>query len=166
MAQTVGSDELRVRPELGESLAVADADLAVGAVMHDQETLVARGREVGEAECVERDARVIGEAITPVMRLLVALTYAKFPESVNKEVLTDHGRAALRQPPLRNEKKRLSIASVGAWKVCSDDMLSFTATYHDLFRKNPWTAHFLFKKVDGVWRFHDHAEIGAAAVCR
>jgi hypothetical protein len=112
------------------------------------------------------DARVIGEAITPVMRLLVALTYAKFPESVNKEVLTDHGRAVLRQPPLRNEKKRLSIASVGAWKVCGDEMLSFTATYHDLFRKNPWTANFLFKKVDGIWRFHDHAEISAGEVCR
>lgn len=112
------------------------------------------------------DARVIGEAITPVMRLLVALTYAKFPESVNKEVLTENGRAALRQPPLRNDKKRLSIASVGGWKVCGDDMLSFSATYHDLFRKNPWSTTFLFTKADGVWRFHDHAEIGAAQACR
>jgi hypothetical protein len=112
------------------------------------------------------DARVIGEAITPVMRLLVALTYAKFPESVNKEVLTEDGRAALRQPPLRNDKKRLSIASVSGWKVCGDDMLSFSATYRDLFRKNPWTTNFLFTKVDGVWRFHDHSEIGAPQVCR
>jgi len=112
------------------------------------------------------DARVIGEAITPVMRLLVALSYARFPESVNKDVLTENGRAVLRQPPLRNEKNRLLFASVSGWKVCGDEMLSFSATYLDLFRKNPWTQNFLFTKVDGVWRFHDHAEIGAAQVCR
>lgn len=112
------------------------------------------------------DARVIGDAITPIMRLLVALSYADLPQSVDKEVLTGNGRAALRQPPLRNDKNRFSVTSVSGWKVCGDDMLSFSATYRDLLRKNPWTTNFLFTKVDGVWRFHDHAEIGAGQVCR
>jgi len=112
------------------------------------------------------DARVIGEAIRPIMRVLMSLTQLYVIEPVSKEVLTENGRTVLRQPPLRTDKNRLSIASVGGWKVCGDDKLSFTATYHDLFRKNPWTESFLFTKVDGIWRFHDHAEIGAEQVCR
>jgi len=112
------------------------------------------------------DARVIGEAITPIMRLLVALSYADLPESVSREVLTDNGRAVLRQPPMSTQRNRLGITNVGAWQVCGDDRLSFTAIRHDLFRKNPWADRYLFTKVDGVWRFHDHALIGADEVCR
>lgn len=110
-----------------------------------------------------QDARVIGEAITPVMRLLVGLSYATLPAPVDQEILTEQGRTALRQPPLQNRHNRLILGSVGHWKVCGDHTLSFSATYRDLFRKNPWTANFLFKKVEGAWRFDDHVEVGTAS---
>lgn len=114
----------------------------------------------------DHDARVIKEAITPVMRLMVALSYANLPPTVDRDVLTEQGRRALRQPPLRNDKKRLSVNHMGNWKVCGENTLSFSAVYVDLFRKNPWQANFLFVKEDGAWRFHDHAEVKAAPECR
>jgi uncharacterized protein YchJ len=80
-------------------------------------------------------------------------------------VLNANGRAALRQPPMSTPGNRLSIARVEAWQVCGDDRLSFTATRDDLFRKNVWTENYLFKSVDGAWRFHDHAVIDAQT-CR
>jgi hypothetical protein len=112
------------------------------------------------------DARVIGEAITPIMRLLVARSYVDLPENVSREVLTEHGRAVLRQLPMSTQGNRLGIARVGAWQVCGDDRLSFTAIHDNLLRENLWADSYLFKKVDGVWRFHDHALIGADEACR
>lgn len=112
------------------------------------------------------DARVIGEAITPIMRLLVAQSYLDLPESVSREVLTERGRTVLRPLPMSTQGNRLGIAHVGAWQVCGDDRLSFTGIHHNLFRENPQADSYLFRKVDGVWRFDDHALIGVGEVCR
>ncbi len=112
------------------------------------------------------DARVIGEAIMPIMRLLVAQSYVTLPESISREVLTERGRSVLRQLPMSTQGNRLGVASVGAWQVCGDDRLSFTAIHHDLFRENPQAHSYLFRKVAGVWRFDDHALIGVDETCR
>ncbi|MCY4743424.1 hypothetical protein NYO99_00390 [Pelomonas sp. UHG3] len=111
------------------------------------------------------EARVIAEAITPIMRLLVAGSYVDLPNSVSREVLTEHGRSVLRQLPMSRQSQRLGVARVGGWQVCGDDRLSFTAIHHDLFRKNPQAHSYLFRKVAGVWRFDDHALIGVDETC-
>jgi hypothetical protein len=108
-----------------------------------------------------QDARVIEEAIVPIMRLLVGLTFARLPPAVDKDVMTEQGRQSLRQPPLRNDKKRYSFRSIGNWKVCGTDSLSFSAVYEDLFRQNPWPVSFIFRKEDDGWRFQGHGELPA-----
>ncbi len=105
------------------------------------------------------DALVVKEAITPIMRLLVGMTFAELPPAVDKDILTEHGRRVLRMPPPRNGKKRYSIASVGEWRVCSGNQLSFAVTYHDLFRKNPWKTRLIFEQDGGSWRFKDHGNL-------
>lgn len=101
---------------------------------------------------------VVRDAIDPVMRFLVALMYTRLPAAVSRELMTEHGRAVLRRPPVRNANNRYALQRVGNWRVCGADTLVFDATYADLLRRDRWEAGFLFKKIDGAWRFHAHRD--------
>ncbi|MFT7723197.1 MAG: hypothetical protein QM788_10250 [Roseateles sp.] len=51
------------------------------------------------------EARVIKDAITPIMRLLVGITFATLPPAVEEELVTKHGRGALRMPPFATKRR-------------------------------------------------------------
>jgi hypothetical protein len=104
----------------------------------------------------EHDLRVVRDAINPVMRFVVGLSFAGLPPAVSALLVTEHGRSVLQQPPLRNERKRYSVQEIRDWRVCGTDAVSFTGVFTDLFRKNPWERAFLFVKTHDGWRFDDH----------
>jgi len=105
----------------------------------------------------ERDLAVIRDAINPLMRFIVGISFAELPPAVRDMLMTEHGRTVLRRPPLRNEKKRYSIAEMSDWKVCDETQVSFNAIFSDILKKNVWKETFSFVKSPAGWQFHDHA---------
>lgn len=102
------------------------------------------------------DLSVVKEAINPIMRFVVGMSFAELPASVNEKLLTDYGRTVLQRPPLRNELKRYSVAEINNWHVCGENKISFSARFSDLLQKNHWKEEFFFVRTDDGWRFDGH----------
>lgn len=102
------------------------------------------------------DLSVAKEAINPIMRFVIGMSFAELPAAVNDKLLTDHGRTVLQRPPLRNELKRYSVAEINNWHVCDENKISFSASFSDLLQKNQWKEDFFFVRTDDGWRFDDH----------
>ena len=113
------------------------------------------------------DLAVVREAIDPIMRFLVGLTFATLPEAVSRELMTQNGRQVLQRPPLRSKVKRYTTVEVSNWRVCGTDAVSFDAIYAEsLKRKDTWKQNFVFNKTGGVWRFNEHGESHGNSFCK
>lgn len=106
----------------------------------------------------EHDLAVLRDAIDPIMRFMVGMSFAELPPAVGDLLMTANGRTTLRRPPLRNEHKRYSVASVSDFTVCGDTAISCSAVFSNLLRDDSWRERFLFVKSASGWRFDGHRE--------
>lgn len=104
---------------------------------------------------------IVKQAINPVTRFIVGLIFAELPPAVDRELLTEHGRAVLQRPPLRNKYNRYASHRISNWRVCGDDSLSVNVVFSDLLKAKFWTEDFFFVNDGNGWRFEDHRE----AIC-
>lgn len=106
----------------------------------------------------EHDMAVVKQAIDPVMRFIVGLIFADVPPSVAAELMTEHGRAVLKRPPLRNKFNRYASHRIGNWRVCGAGALSIHVVFTDLVERRFWSEQFYFVNDGSGWRFDDHRE--------
>lgn len=109
----------------------------------------------------EQDLAVVKAAINPIMKFIGGTFFIRLPAVVEKDLLTENGRAVLQRPPVQNEHNRYSSQQIGPWRVCGEDTLSVQVRFSDLFGRKFWTQDFLFIHDGITWRFDDHRE----AVC-
>lgn len=107
----------------------------------------------------EADMVVVGDAINTIMRFVIAMSFTETTRLMSSDLMTTHGKSVLKMPPIRNRFKRYSMYSLGNWKVCGKDALSFEATFSDILLRDFWTEKYLFVKTSGVWRFDDHRSL-------
>lgn len=108
-----------------------------------------------------QDLAVVKAAINPIMRFIGGTFFIKLPAVVEKDLLTENGRAVLQRPPVQNQYNRFSSQQIGPWRICGKDTLSVRVRFSDLLGREFWTQDFLFINDGITWRFDDHRE----AVC-